>query len=72
MRAREIIFIFISALVAATIIAGLLSMIPALQPERKRFLNRFGYAFSTYGIPVWCVFELVFWLMTHRWVPWVP
>jgi ABC-type dipeptide/oligopeptide/nickel transport system permease component len=72
MIAQELAYIFLSALVVAAIIATPLSMIPALQPKRKRFLNRFGYAFSNYGIPVWCVFEMVFWLMTHRWVPWVP
>jgi len=69
MRAREIASIFVWALVAGGIIALLLSAIPVFQPQRKGFFNRFGYAFSNYGIPVWCVFELVFWLMTHRWVP---
>jgi len=69
MREREIASIFVWALVAGGIIALLLSAIPVFQPQRKHFLNRFGYAFSTYGIPVWCVIELVFWLMTHRWVP---
>jgi hypothetical protein len=69
MSAREIALIFVWALAAAGIIALLLSAIPVFQPQRERFPNRFGYAFSVYGIPVWCVIELVFWLITHRWVP---
>jgi hypothetical protein len=69
MSAREIASIFVWALVAAGIIALFLSAIPVFQPERKRFLNRFRYAFSNYGIPLWCVIELVFWLITRRWIP---
>lgn len=69
MSAREIALIFIWALVAAGIIVLFLSAIPVFQPERKHFLNRFGYAFSNNGMPVWCVIELAFWLMTHRWIP---
>ncbi len=71
MIVRELAFIFLSALVVAAIIATPLSMIPALQPERKHFWSRFGYAFSNWGIPAWCVIELVFWLITNRWVPWI-
>ena len=72
MRAREIASILVCSLVVGTIIALFLSVIPVFQRHRKGFFNRFGYAFSNYGIPVWCVLELVFWLMEHRWAPWVP
>jgi carbon starvation protein CstA len=69
---QELAFIFLSALVVAAIIATPLSMIPALQPERKHFWNRFGYAFANWGVPVWCVIQLLYWLITKRWVPWIP
>jgi hypothetical protein len=72
MIAQKLVFIFLSALLVAAIIATPLSMIPALQPARKHFWQRFGYAFMNWGVPVWCVIELLLWLITKRWVPWIP
>jgi ABC-type dipeptide/oligopeptide/nickel transport system permease component len=72
MIAKELFFICLSALVVATTIALPLSMIPALQSQRKHFWERFGYAFSNWGVPVWCVIELLLWLITKRWTPWIP
>jgi hypothetical protein len=69
MSARELAFIFVWALATAAAIAAPLSLIPALQPERKHIWGRFGYAFANWGLPAWCVIELLLWLTTHRWVP---
>ena len=69
MSAREIGGILMWALLTATAIALLLSLIPPLNPDRKGFFNRFGYCFLNYGLPWWFVIELVLWLTTHRWVP---
>ena len=71
MIAKELALIFLSALVVAAIIATPLSMIPVLQPGRKHFWNRFSYALANWGIPVWCVIQLLYWLITHRWFPWI-
>jgi hypothetical protein len=70
--AKELFFICLSALVIAAAIALLSSLIPALQPARKHFWNRFSYAFANWGVPVWCVIQLLYWLITKRWVPWIP
>ena len=67
--AHDLFFIVLSALVVAAIIALPSSMIPALQPQRKRFWQRFSYAFTNWGVPAWCAIELVFWLITKRWIP---
>ena len=72
MSAQELGFIFLWALAAAAAIAAPLSLIPALQPKRKHYWERFGYAFANWGVPTWCVVELVQWLVTHRWIPWAP
>jgi hypothetical protein len=72
MMIREFIFFFIPVLVVATIIAAPLALIPALQPQRKHYWQRFGYAFQRWGVPLWCVFEMLFWLITKRWIPWMP
>jgi len=71
MIAKELALIVLSALVVAAIIATPLSMIPALQPARKHFWKRFGYAFSNWGVPMWCLLELLYWLTMHRWFPWI-
>lgn len=72
MNIQDLAFILLWALVAAAAIAIPLAMIPSLQPERKHYLQRFGYAFANWGVPAWCIIELLFWLAKHRWVPWVP
>lgn len=69
---QELAVIFILALVIAAIIALPLSMIPGLLPQRKYFLERFRYAIVNWGLPGCCVVELVFWLITHRWIPEAP
>jgi len=69
---QELVVIFMLAVVIAAIIALPLSMIPALLPQRKHFLERFSYAFVNWGLPACCAVELVFWLITKRWIPWFP
>ena len=70
--AQELFFICLSALVVATAIALPLSLVPALQPQRKHFWERFRYAFANWSLPACCAIELVFWLITKRWIPWLP
>ena len=69
---QKLAVIFILAIVIAAIIALPLSMIPALLPQRKHFWERFCYAFENWGLPACCAIELVFWLITKRWIPWFP
>jgi len=69
---QELFFICLSALVIATAIALPLSLIPALQPKRKYFWERFQYGFANWSLPSCCVIELAFWLITGRWIPWFP
>jgi hypothetical protein len=67
---QKLAVIFILAVVIAAIIALPLSMFPALLPQRKHFSERFSYAFVNWGLPACCAVELVFWLITKRWIPW--
>jgi len=69
---QELAVIFILAVVIAAIIALPLSIFPALLPQRKHFSERFSYAFVNWGLPACCAVELVFWLITKRWIPWFP
>jgi len=67
--AKELFFICLSALAITTAIALLLSLIPVLQPERKHFWQRFRYSFANWSLPACAVIELLFWLITGRWIP---
>jgi len=69
---QELAVIFILAVVIAAIIALPLSIFPALLPQRKHFSERFSYAFVNWGLPACRAVELVFWLITKRWIPWFP
>ena len=69
MSIREVGAILVWALLVSLTGAALLSMIPALAPGRKGYFARFGYCFSNYSLPGWFALEVVFWLITRRWVP---
>jgi len=69
MSIREVGSILVWALLVSGTGAALLSMIPALVPDRKGYFARFGYCLSNYSLPGWFALEAVFWLITHRWVP---
>ena len=69
---QKLAVIFILAVVIAAIIALPMTMFPALLPQRKHFSERFSYAFVNWGLPACCAVELVFWLITKRWIPWFP
>ena len=69
MSAHEAWTVLIEALLTATTVGLLLSLIPVLHADRKGFFNRFGYFFLNYGLPCWLAFEFVLWLAKHRWIP---
>jgi hypothetical protein len=66
MSAPEAGHVLIWALLTASAIALLLSLVPRLHPDRKGLFSRFGYCFLNYGLPAWFAIEAVFWLATRR------
>jgi ABC-type tungstate transport system substrate-binding protein len=69
---KDLLLIGLYALVVATAIALPLSLIPALHPQRKHFWKRFRYAFANWSLPACVVIELLYWLLTRRWIPGLP
>jgi hypothetical protein len=70
--AQALFFILVSALGAAAAVAMLLSLIQVLQPQRKHYWERFRYSFANWTLPACVVIELVFWLITGRWILGLP
>ena len=72
MIAEKLGLILLLALIVATLIAAPLAITASLQPRQKTYWRRFGYAFANWGLPGWCILQLLYWLITTRWVPWLP